>query len=146
MLLLTLTVPSPQSHNIYFHKIGTPQSADELIQVESKAADLITGAGTTEDQRFIHIAQSAGTSGNNLLIKDIKNPTAGFVKIVDNFDNDWNVIDNDGDWVLILTNYKAPRYRIIAVNPSLPDEKNWKEIIAEDAADVLQGVNIVGEK
>jgi prolyl oligopeptidase len=134
------------NHKIYFHKIGTSQSQDELILEDTEHPKRNMGAGVTDDERFIYISQSEGTSGDNLMIKDTKNPDKGFVKIVDNFKNDWNVIDNDGDWVLIKTNYKAPRGRVIAVNLATPEEKNWKEIIAEDKSDVLQGVGIIGGK
>ena len=134
------------NHKIYFHKIGTPQAADELVMEDTEHPKRNMNAGVTEDERFVCITQSEGTSGENLMIKDVQNPSAGFVKIVDNFKNDWNVIDNEGDWVLIRTNYKAPRYRVIAVNPTMPAEKNWKEIISEDKKDVLQGAGFMGGK
>ena len=63
-------------------------------------------------------------------VKDLKNNGA-WVTLANDFKNDWNVIENDGDWLLIQTDYKAARGRIIAVNPTMPEEKNWKEIISE---------------
>jgi prolyl oligopeptidase len=134
------------NHKVYFHKIGTSQAEDELIFEDKDNPKRNIYSKVTEDERFICVSVSEGTSGNMLLIKDTKNPSAGFVKVADNFEKDWQVIDNEGDWIYIETNYKAPKSRIIAVNIATPDEKNWKEIVAEDKNDVLQSGGIIGGK
>ena len=134
------------NHTVYFHKIGTAQTADELVYEDKNNPKRNHYSAVTDDERFVALSVSEGTSGNMLLIKDMKNPNAGFVKIADNFEKDWQVIDNDGDWIFIETNYKAPKSRIIAVNIATPEEKNWKEIVPEDKNDVLQSAGIVGGK
>ncbi len=134
------------NHKVYYHKLATPQEEDELIYEEKDNPKRNIYTNVTEDERFIALYISEGTSGNMLLIKDALKAGSGFIKIVDNFDKDWQVIDNDGDWVFVKTNFKAPKSRIIAVNLSMPDEKNWKEIIPEDKYAVLQGAGFIGEK
>lgn len=134
------------NHKVYFHKIGTSQADDELIFEDKDNPKRNIYSVVTEDERFICVSISEGTSGNMLLVKDTKNPSAGFIKIADNFEKDWQLIDNEGDELLIKTNYKAPKSRIIAVNPSAPEEKNWKVIIPEDKEAVLQGAGIIGGK
>jgi prolyl oligopeptidase len=135
-----------QNHKVYYHKIGTPQSEDVLVFEDTENPKRLAVVGVTEDERFVVLEQSEGTSGNNLRVKDSKNPNAEWVKLVDNFTKDWNVIDNDGDWLLVHTNYKAPRWQIYAINPAMPEEKNWKVIIPEDKSDVLQSAGIIGGK
>ena len=130
---------------LYYHKIGTPQTDDKLILEDTENKNRRFAAETTEDERFVVAYPTESTKGNMLKIKDLKNNT-DWVTIANDFKNDWNVIDNDGDWLLLQTDYKAPRSRIIAVNLSMPDEKNWKEIVPENAKDVLQGANIIGGK
>lgn len=130
---------------VYFHKIGTPQSDDKLIFEDKAQAKRGFGSGVTDDERFLEVTPWEGTSGNMLIVKDLKN-NGDFITLVDNFKNDWNVIDSDGDWLLVQTNYKAPNSRVIAINPTTPDEKNWKEIIPENKTDVLQGCGIIGGK
>ena len=132
------------NHKVYYHKIGTNQAQDELIYEEKNNPKRNIYSTVTDDERFLSVNISEGTSGNMLLIKDTKNPNAGFVKIADNFEKDWQVVDNEGDWLYIKTNYKAPKNRIIAINTSMPEEQNWKEIIPEDNNDVLQGAAILG--
>ncbi len=134
------------NHKVYFHKIGTTQADDELIFEDKDNPKRNIYSRVTEDERFICVSISEGTSGNMLLIKDTKNPSVGFVKVADNFEKDWQVIDNEGDWIYVETNYKAPKSRIIAINIATPEEKNWKEIVAEDKNDVLQSGGIIGGK
>jgi prolyl oligopeptidase len=142
------------NHKIYFHKIGTPQSEDELVMEDPQNPKRNMGMGATEDERYIYIVQSEGTSGNMLMVKDLsmetsteKNAAKGFVNIGgDSFKNDWNVVENDGDWLIIQTNYKAPRGQVIAVNLNTPDEKDWKILIPEDKMDVLQYATVIGGK
>jgi prolyl oligopeptidase len=131
--------------SVYFHKVGTTQSEDKLIYEDKNNAKRGFGAGVTDDERFLQIAPWEGTSGNMLIVKDLKN-NGDFVKVVDDFKNDWTVIDNDGDWLLVQTNYKAPNSRVIAINLAMPEEKDWKEIIQENKTDVLQGCNVIGGK
>jgi prolyl oligopeptidase len=134
------------NHKIYFHKIGTHQSQDELVMEDPQNPKRNMGAGVTEDERFVYIIQSEGTSGEMLKIKDMHNPDKGFVTIADNFKNDWNVIDNDGDWLIVQTNYKAPRNQVFAINLNTPDPKDWKVLIPEDKTDVLQSTSVMGDK
>ncbi len=130
---------------LYFHKIGTPQSDDVLIMEDTENKNRRFGAETTDDERFLCAYTSESTKGNMFKIKDLKS-NGDWITIADNFKNDWNVIDNDGDWILVETDYKAPRKRIVAINITMPNEKNWKEIVPESPTDVLQGGSIVGGK
>ncbi|MBP7273227.1 MAG: S9 family peptidase [Saprospiraceae bacterium] len=133
-------------HKIYFHKIGTPQSADVLVYEDKKHPLRTMGAGITEDERFLYVSVSESTSGNALYLKDLTKNARVFTPIVDNkFDADYVVVDNDGDNILVLTNYKAPNQRLIAINANTPTEANWKDIIPE-GKDRIQGVDILGNK
>ncbi len=101
---------------IYFHTAGTPQSADRLI-LEDKAHPLRNfGAGTTDDEKWLIISGSEGTSGNNLMVKNLNEAGSEFTPIVTSFENDNVLIDSDNDKFLILTNAKAPRYKLISVD------------------------------
>jgi prolyl oligopeptidase len=134
------------NHTLYFHKLGTSQADDVLVYADAEHPKRNVNAGVSDDERFIIVTQSEGTSGNNLLIKDTKAANPAFVQIVKDFKSDWNPLDSEGDWIFVNTNYKAARWRIIAINPAMPEEKDWKEIIPEDKTDVLQGCDIIGGK
>jgi prolyl oligopeptidase len=128
-----------QFHKIYFHIAGTPQSVDQLIY-EDKANPLRNfGAGTTDDEKWLVISGSEGTSGNNVIVKDMVTPDTKFVTLVSDFTSDNSVVDNEGSNFMILTNNNAPHYKLISIdakNPTAPPV----EIIPE-SKDVLISVS-----
>ncbi|WP_242926133.1 prolyl oligopeptidase family serine peptidase [Pontibacter vulgaris] len=131
-------------HKVYYHKIGTPQSQDKLVY-EDKAHALRNFYGqTTDDERFLILNASEGASGANALYyKDLADPKSTIKPIVDNFESEYNVIDNFGDKLLVMTNKNAPRYRLVMIDPKKPQEANWKVIVPE-SANVMQSVSTVG--
>jgi prolyl oligopeptidase len=79
-----------------------------------------------------------------LYIKNLKK-NGKVIKIIENFDNDYWVIDNDGDKLLVLTNYNAPKYKVIAIDINDYSQDKWSDFIPEKEG-VLQSVSIVGDK
>lgn len=131
---------------VYYHALGTPQSADLLVYDDKSSPDRSFGGATTEDERFLIINGWESTSGNMLAVKDLSMRSDIFVTISGTFDKDFSVVDNIGDQLLILTNHNAPNQRLILVDPAKPAEKDWKTLIAEDENDVLQSVSVCGGK
>lgn len=124
-------------HKICYHVIGTPQSADQLV-FEDKAHPLRNfSAGVTNDERFLYVTGSEGTSGNHLLVKDLKKPLSGFVTLVSDFSNDFSVLDNDSTSLLVLTNYNASNYRVIRMPVNDTARSAWKDVLPEKK-EVLQ--------
>ena len=58
---------------VYFHKVGTSQSDDKLIYEDKGNAKRGFGSGISDDERFLEITPWEGTSGNMLIVKDLKN-------------------------------------------------------------------------
>lgn len=130
---------------VYFHKLGTEQSADQLIESDKDNPKLMFGASLTDDKRFLLVSKSKGTSGNALEIKDLSKKNAAFVSLMDNYGYEFNPVENEGDDLYVLTNYKAPKYRLVKINTNKPEEKNWMDIIPEKK-DVLESVVMIGGK
>lgn len=129
-----------QYHKLYYHKLGTPQSSDQLIFGGEKTPRRYVGAGLTEDERFLIISAANSTTGNELYIQDLKDPKAKLITLVGNFDNSHSVIDNNGTTLLLQTNLNAPNERIVAVDLKNLAAENWKDIIPETEF-ALQGVS-----
>ncbi|WP_345156111.1 prolyl oligopeptidase family serine peptidase [Pontibacter saemangeumensis] len=131
-------------HKVYYHKVGTPQSQDQLIY-EDKQHPLRNFYGqTTDDERFLILNVSEGASGANALYyKDLKAPKGTIKPIVENFESEYNVVDNMGDRLLVMTNKNAPRYRLVLIDPKKPQEANWKTVVPENE-NVITGVSTVG--
>jgi prolyl oligopeptidase len=119
-------------HKLYFHKLGTPQSEDEVIYggTEAEKHRYISG-NVTEDNRYLVISASKSTSGNKLLIKDLSEPNSELIEVVDNYDNDLYVIENQGSQLFIVTDKDAPNKRIVSVDASAPQPENWEDFIPE---------------
>jgi prolyl oligopeptidase len=132
--------------SVFYHKVGTSQKDDELVFADKAHPDRFFGGGTTEDERFLTISTSESTSGNTLQFKDLSTGQKDFTPVVTTFENDFNVLDNEGDVLLVLTNNGAPNQRIIGVDTKNPKPENWKTIIPESKEDVLQGASICGGK
>lgn len=120
-----------QYHKLYFHKLGTPQSSDELIFGGESTPRRYIGAYLTEDERFLVITAANTTSGNELYIQDLSKPDSKIVQVVDNFDKEHSIIDNEGDSLFILTNLGAPNYKVVTVDINDPKPANWKDLISE---------------
>jgi len=135
-----------QFHKVYYHKLGTKQSEDILIYHDQSHPLRNFHAYLTEDKKFLILGKTESTSGNSLSvakITDINNIV--FMSIAEGFDNDYSVIDNIGDELLLKTNLEAPKGKIIQVDFNKPGVENWKTLI-EEKDDVLEGASIIGGK
>jgi prolyl oligopeptidase len=126
---------------VYFHQLGTEQAADQLVVNDPANPKKMFGAGLTEDKRFLLVSISQGTHGNALEVKDLAKKNSKFVSLMNSYEYEFIAIDNIGDEIFVLTNYKAPKYRLIRINVNKPEEANWLEIIPEKN-DVLQSVGL----
>lgn len=133
-------------HKVYFHKVGTSQEQDQLIYVDKEHPLRNAGAGLTEDERFLILSTTEGTSGNELYYRDLQDPSqTDFKLLVKGFAYEPSVVENVGDKLLLLTNHDAPNYKLVLVDPKNPAQENWKVIIPEQK-EVLQGVGTAGGK
>jgi len=130
---------------IYYHEIGKLQVADKLI-FEDKAHPLrYFNASITEDERFLLINVSEGTTGTEVLVQDLSKNEKIFKTLFPGFKNNFNVIDNNGDKIFAVTDLGAPRYRLVEVDPNNSAPKNWKDIIPQ-SNDLLENVGTAGGK
>lgn len=132
-----------QNQKVYFHKLGTPQSADQLVFSDPANPNRYVGMDVTEDGRWEVLYIYAGTKGSEVRVR--KAGTKSFTTLLPGFDYDHSVIDNEGDRLLVYTNQGAKNYRLVSIDPAKPDAKNWTDVIAEQP-EVLEGVTTAGGK
>ncbi len=127
-------------HKLWYHKIGTEQAKDELV-FEDKAHALRNYAGaTTDDEKLLVVYGSESTSGTSLAVKDLTKAGSKFVTLVDNFENNYGVVDNDGNNLYVVTDKGAPKYQLLKIDiTKKPDYTNWEKIIPE-TSDLLESV------
>lgn len=122
-----------QYQKIFYHKIGTPQSSDELIYEDTKNPLRYKGVSLSEDERWLMLSISEGTDGNILYYKDLKNSNTDFKSLAHpTFDVNQDIVENINGKFLIHTNRNAPFYKVILIDPNTGTEtdfikeKEWK--------------------
>lgn len=132
-----------QFHQVYYHRVGTTQEEDELIFADRTQPNRNYGVSVTEDESIWLLNVTESTSGNALYYKKADDFSGDFIKLVDNFEHDFYVIDNVGDKLLVQTNYQAPKYQVIEIDLKNPAAKNWKTVIPQKET-TLNGVQVIG--
>ncbi|CAA9195938.1 prolyl oligopeptidase family serine peptidase [Flavobacterium collinsii] len=117
-------------HKLYFHKLGTSQKEDKVIYGADQKRRYI-GGYVTEDDKYLVISAANSTYGNELFIKDLTKVNSPIVTIVDNFNSNNQIIENEGTKLFIETDLKAPNTRVVTVDVSNPKPENWKDFIKE---------------
>jgi len=128
---------------LYFHKLGTPQSADVLVYDRPDEKEWGFHAQTTDDGRYLLIQATKGTARKyRVFYKDLSKADSKVVPLIDNFDAGYDFIDNVGSVFYFSTDRNAPRQRIVAIDVTKPQESNWKTIVPE-SQQTLQSAHMI---
>ena len=119
-------------HKLYYHKLGTSQSEDQLVfgGTDEEKHRYVSGS-VTEDGNYLFVSASVSTSGNKLFMKDLSKPKSAFVVILNHTDSDTYVMENEGSKLYLATNLNAPNKKIVTVDASNPSPENWVDFIPE---------------
>ena len=119
-------------HKLYFHQLGTPQSADVLIFGGTAAQKhRYVGAQVTEDGRYLMISASNSTSGNALYLKDLIRNNTPLVTMVDHEEYDTYMLHSQGDRFYLVTNKEAPNQKVVTATAQKPAHTDWVDFIPE---------------
>jgi prolyl oligopeptidase len=134
-----------ENHTIYFHRLGTPQSADPLIFAEPERPKLNNSAEVSDDGCWLIVTASQGTDeAYDITLIDLSQPGPTPLRFVTGLKDNWRYLGNRGDIFYWTTNRDAPRLRIVATDIRRPVGE-LREIVAEDKA-TLDGASIVGDR
>ncbi|HKJ06909.1 MAG TPA: prolyl oligopeptidase family serine peptidase [Flavobacteriaceae bacterium] len=117
-------------HRLFYHKLGSPQSEDEVIFGDTEKRRYVRG-GVTEDEKYLIITAAVSTSGNELYFKDLSDSESEIKPIITGFDNDTGVLDHQNGFLYLVTNYNAPNKRVVKVSVENPSPENWQNVISE---------------
>ena len=139
-----------ENHQVFFHRVGTPQSQDVLVYEDPANPQRFHTVQTTEDERFAILTISErgkGTDGNALHVCDLSKgePDASRRSFRPISDDSFGVVDNIGDKLLVQTNRRAPNWRVVLIDPEHADEANWTDVLPE-RPEPLQGAGTAGGK
>ncbi len=130
---------------IYFHKLGTPLSEDEVIYERPEDGELTSGGGVTEDGKWYVMSTSKGTQRmNEIHFKDLTKPDSTIVPLVAERTNSWGFVGNDGPVFYFRTDKDAERGKLVSVNV-LARTRIWNDVIPQ-SAETLNGVQMINNQ
>jgi len=133
-------------HKLYYHRLWTEQSQDELIYDRPDHKDWNLNGEVTDDGNYLIITSSQGTSPRKrVLYRDLAVPGSPVAALLMDFDAAYDFVGNDGPLFYFRTDLAASRYRVIAIDIRQPARDQWREVIPESDA-TLAGVSFVGER
>jgi prolyl oligopeptidase len=134
-----------EDQTIYFHKMGTPQSADRMMFATPKRPDLNNTGQVSDDGRWLVVTSSSGTDERyEITLVDLKKRAAKPRVLVPGFDYNYTFVGNRGSTFYFVTNQGAPKLKVVSLDIARA-KPAARTLIAEDQA-TLEGANLVGGK
>jgi prolyl oligopeptidase len=134
--------------SVWYHRVGTEQKVDRLVFEDRTHPRRFNDVVTTEDERFEILSigdPGSGRRGNALYVRDVRKGGKAFTPVVTSFDDEFDVIDDLGEGLLVQSNRGAPNWNLLCIDPAHPEEKNWMVILPEKT-ERLQNVGTAGGK
>lgn len=129
---------------VYYHRLGSAQSADELVHEDLEHPEWGYAAEVTEDGHYLVITVWMGTDDRyQILCRDLTDPESQLSYLVSGFEHGYFLAGNDGDHLFFRTTRDAPRSRVVAIHPSRPRPRHWREVISE-SEHVMQMAVLMG--
>ncbi|XP_038195941.1 prolyl endopeptidase [Arvicola amphibius] len=133
-----------------YHVLGTDQSEDVLCAEFPDEPKWMGGAELSDDGRYVLLSIWEGCDPvNRLWYCDLQQESNGitgilkWVKLIDNFEGEYDYVTNEGTVFTFKTNRNSPNYRLINIDFMDPDESKWKVLVPEHEKDVLEWVACV---
>ncbi len=116
-------------HKIYYHKIGTPQSQDELFYQNPAYPKRFYSVSVNKEETMMFLSESGEGNGNGLYVRDLTKANSQFIQMTLNMDYNTGVTETVGDKIYLFTNDGAPNNRVMYTDIAHPGRKDWKEFV-----------------
>ncbi|MDB9515677.1 prolyl oligopeptidase family serine peptidase [Roseofilum reptotaenium CS-1145] len=131
---------------LYYHRLGDPQSADRLIYERPDQKEWGFSPTITEDGKYLLISVWRSTELKNLVFyQDLSQDNSPIIELISEFEDSYQFIGNQGSIFWFITNWQAPKWRVIAIDINHPEQENWQEIIPE-SNDVIGKVSLLNHQ
>ena len=128
-----------------FHRLGTPQSEDEVVYERPDHPEWSFGARVTDDGSWLVLSIRQGTDPRNrVFLKSLQHPERPVEELVSDLVADFSMLLSDGDRFTFVTDLDAPRKRVVRIDRNHPEPAAWEELVPE-GEETLEGVSVVGD-
>ena len=125
---------------VYYHRLGTPQSADRLVYEDPAHPLRYFSAWESKDGRWLFVVASEGTSGTEVLCKKVGEER--FRVLLPGFAYDYVPVEYRDDALYYVTNEGASNYALKRIGLRAPYEV--ATVVAEHDRNLLESVSAVG--
>jgi prolyl oligopeptidase len=128
---------------VYYHRLGTPQSADRLMFDRPDRPELSNVAQVSDDGSTLIVTSSSGTDERyEVTLVDWQKARPTRRVLIPGFTHDYSYIGNRGSTYYFQTNDGAPRLKVVAidVNAARPN----KRTVVPEQAETLSSAQMVG--
>lgn len=129
-----------QFQKVFYHKLGTPQSADRLIFDDPQHPLRYLSVWPSEDGKWLFAIASEGTSGSEILYRKVTD--RNFRPLLPGFDSDYGIVTVEKDQLYYVTNRGASNYALCKID--LNDPRKQTTVIPEHERNLLSGVGTAG--
>ncbi|MCZ4342110.1 prolyl oligopeptidase family serine peptidase [Sphingomonadaceae bacterium G21617-S1] len=133
------------NQQVYYHRIGTPQSQDRLLYATPARPKLNHRIETTQDGRYALVTSSEGTDERyELTLFDLADANPQPRKLIRGLTNEWALAGSVGSRFYFRTNLGSPRQRVVMIDVA---ERKAKPVeIVPQSSDTLVGASLVGDR
>ena len=134
---------------VFFHKLGDEQSNDLMIHANPDKPKYGFSPSVTEDGKYLVVTVWQGTDDRyRVLYRPLEEGAAdgeGELKVlIENFDNEYSFIGNQGSRFFFKSDLDAPRKCILVIDVDQPAKENW-EVIVPQSEEAMESAGIVGD-
>jgi prolyl oligopeptidase len=129
--------------HVFHHTLGTDPTNDPKIFGEGRDMTNFYDVVFSNDGHYLLMIVWKGWDKSDMYYRDLQN-SKEFIPIVQGIDAIFmgEIVE---DYLYVLTNYNASKYRVFKVNMKNPSMENWQEIIPEGES-VIQVTSVIGNK
>ncbi len=132
-----------QQVRVYRHRLGTPQTDDELVYEVTEHERWNPYATLSTDGRWLLLGIFHGFDSNAFYLRDLKDPSGRVQRILDKWDGLYEFLGVASGRLVFKTTQGAARGRVISLDPVNPAPDQWREIVGEQEA-TLNQASLVG--
>ncbi len=132
----------PGKAEIRYHPLGSDPARDPVIRPATNDPEKFVGVEVSRDGHWL-FAYLMSFTAVDIAYKDMRTPGADWKTLVDSDEFEY-WLEAWQDQFYIRTDDGGSRFRVLRVDPSAPDRKDWVEIVPEAADAVIQDIEVVG--
>ncbi|HUS16079.1 MAG TPA: prolyl oligopeptidase family serine peptidase [Chloroflexia bacterium] len=129
--------------HLFHHRLGSDPARDPDLYGAGRAMTDMLDVQLSPDGRWLVLLVSQGWVRDEVYVCDLRSAERAFHPLVTGYDALFYGEVLDGT-LYLHTNWKAPRYRVLAVDLEHPAPDDWREVIAQRPDTVIAGMSIIG--